>query len=163
MPQELCSTQDVLDILRDGVAIEVGQNDPTETNSVDVSIAQVDKVRREAEAEVEAELSRFYSVPLLLVESRTISLLRQLSTWKAGYGAYLMLHPQMTADNLPAAVMQWAILAEERMKRLAPEGKETLVQGRDIILEGETLLVSSGSQGVPAFAMTRGVPYGEAE
>ena len=163
MPQEYCTTQDVLDMLRDGVHINVGQVDPTETNAVDVSHAQIDQKRREAEAEIEGELSRFYSVPLLLVESRDILLLRQLATWKAAYSAYLMIFPQMTIDSIPAAVLQWAGLADERMKRLAPEGKETLVQGRDIILAGETLLVSAGNQGTAAFAMTRGIPYGGEE
>jgi hypothetical protein len=163
MPQEYCSTQDVLDLLRDGVAIEVGQLDPTTTNAIDVSIAQVDAKRVEAEAEIEGEMSRFYSVPLLLVESRTIALLRRLATWKAAYSVYLMIHPQFTLDSIPAAVLQWAGLADEQLKRLAPEGKETLVQGRDIILNGETLLVSSGTQGAAAFAMTRGLPYGGSE
>lgn len=150
----------VAKLLRDGVRVVLSQDEPTGTNGVDMSYSNAEAYRTAVEAEITQRLGRFYSVPLAMSNIGTIEILKSVATYLTGVKVWLALHPTMTIDRLPAAVLEWRDSAEKMLGRIVPEGKQYPVDGRDIILDGETLRTSAGNAGTVAAYTTRLMGYG---
>lgn len=148
------SVQEIADLLRRTVRINILQDEPTTANQGDVSFAHVDSIRNTVEAKMLLRLGKFYQLPMALVNVNTIRTLRTVATYLAGYEVYLVIMPQMTVDALPAAVLQWKVEGDDTMDRIAPDKREGLIDGRDPILGGETLRVSAGTPGRVAAYVT---------
>lgn len=133
------------------------------SNTTDISVETAESFRLQAEADIEARLSRFYNTPLELTNRTTINLIRQVATRKTAYAIYLALRPMLTAENIPIAVQKWDDEAESTLRRIVPEGKDSPVAGRDIILEGESTKFDAGSVGGTSVAFTTTLPFGRAD
>jgi hypothetical protein len=154
------TTDLVADQLRRDVRVEIGQAEPSDTNQIDLSFAGVDSIRIRVEGELSHNFGRFYSLPLALIDRNTISLVEKLATELTAYNCWLSIHPQMTRDTLPAAVLEWKKNADALMEKIVPSGKSAAQRGRDIILEGETLIAGADSPGTPSVVFTRFLPFG---
>jgi len=160
MATSYTTTDLVADQLRRDVRVEIGQAEPTDTNQIDLSFAGVDSIRIRVEGELAHNFGRFYSLPLKLIDRNTISLVEKLATELTAYNCWLAIHPQMTRENLPAAVMEWKKNADALMEKIVPSGKSTAQSGRDIILSGESLVAGAGAAGTAAVVLTRFAPFG---
>jgi hypothetical protein len=160
MATSYTTTDLVADQLRRDVRVEIGQAEPSGTNQIDISFAGVDSIRIRVEGELSHNFGRFYSLPLALVDRNTISLIEKIATELTAYNCWLAIHPQMTRDALPAAILEWKKNADALLEKIVPTGKSTAQSGRDIILQGESLLAGSGSPGTAAVIITRFLPFG---
>jgi hypothetical protein len=163
MATSYTTTDLVADQLRRDVRVEIGQAEPSDTNQIDLSFAGVDSIRIRVEGELSHNFGRFYSIPLRLTDRNTISLVEKLATELTAYNCWLAIHPQMTRDGLPAAVMEWKKNADALLAQIVPPGKSTAQRGRDIILEGESLLAGAGTAGTASVVLTRFAPFGGTE
>ena len=160
MATSYTTTDLVADQLRRDVRVEIGQAEPSGTNQIDISFAGVDSIRIRVEGELSHNFGRFYSLPLALVDRNTISLIEKIATELTAYNCWLAIHPQMTRDALPAAILEWKKNADALLEKIVPTGKSTAQSERDIILQGESLLAGSGSPGTAAVIITRFLPFG---
>jgi len=153
----------VADQLRQNVRVNVGNEEPSATNQVDISFAGIDMIRLRVEGELSHQFGRFYSVPLKLTDANTINLVEKIATELTAYNCWLVIHPMMTRENLPASVLEWKKNADATMEKIVPSGRSMAETGRDIILAGETLLSASGTAGGAAIALSRFTPFGGSE
>lgn len=160
MAKALTNRDLVCDKLTRNVRITIEQDEPSATNAIDISFNGVDQERVGAESEIVMRLSRFYTVPLTLTDSSTVDLLQELATKLSAYRVWLRVNPSATREDIPGSVAQWKRDYDEMMEQIVPKGKSTAQVGRDIILEGESLLAGAGTAGTAAIAITRFLPYG---
>ncbi|MEW5875818.1 MAG: hypothetical protein AB1752_11645 [Candidatus Zixiibacteriota bacterium] len=141
--------------------IKVGDEEPdAATNEYDLSRTTIDNWRTRQEAIIVNRLSRFYVVPLALTSDRTVELLKDIATRYGAYAVWLALHPQRTRDNLPASVTLWKSEADALLDQIVPLGKNEPVDGRDIILDGESLRTGAGDIGTAAVEFTTLLGFG---
>lgn len=140
-------------LMRDA-RVQIMDAEPAEGNESDLSHASVEVQIQKAESEITLRLSRFYTLPLSLSDHETVTLLNSMATNLAAYKCYLIFQPGMTRDALPAAVQEWKKDVDAMLERIVPTGKTAPVAGRDIILDGESLLAGAGTVGVSAVALT---------
>jgi len=160
MATNYTTTELVADQLQRDVRVEIGQAEPTDANQIDISFAGIDSIRIRVEGELSHRFGRFYSLPLVLTDRNTVSLVEKIATELTAYNCWLVIHPSMTRDALPAAVLEWKKNADALIDQIVPPGRQTAQVGRDIILVGESLLAGAGSPGTAAVVMTRFMPFG---
>jgi len=159
---DLTTLQHVETLLRTAVnRVNIGDEQPDpDQNDYDISRQTIESYRDEQEANVLNRLSRFYSIPLALTSTRTVQMLRDIATRLTAYKAWLAIHPTMTSVNMPEAVKLWKSEADAMLNQIVPEGKSEPLAGRDIILDGESLLTGAGTQGTSALSFTTKLPWG---
>lgn len=141
--------------------ISVGDSEPdADLNDYDLTRATIETWRQREESKIVNRLSRFYVIPLALTSTRTVDMLRDIATRYGAYAVWLALHPLLTRDNIPASVMLWKSEADELLNQIVPLGKDEPVDGRDIILDGESLRAGAGDIGSTAMAFTTTLPFG---
>ena len=141
--------------------IVIGDDEPQPgINDIDVSTATVDGVLNSVEKRVTARLGRFYNTPLALADPDTVELIRGIVVRLAAYEIWTMIDTTLSTGELPAVVQAWKTNAEADLQMIVPIGQETPLDGRDIILPGETLRGASGDVGGLVFGITRSLPYG---
>uniref|UniRef100_A0A6M3JCS9 Uncharacterized protein n=2 Tax=viral metagenome TaxID=1070528 RepID=A0A6M3JCS9_9ZZZZ len=130
------------------------------TNTFIIERTLVEEIISSAESMITARIGRFYSTPLSLDKPKTIKFLREIATKEAAYQVWLTINPALTTQDLPAAVREWKAYVEAMIEGIVPKGKTSAVQGRDIILEGETLLTDSDDPGRANVEFTTLLPWG---
>ena len=140
--------------------IVIADEEPTNTNDVDMSRATADSIRTEMEAGIIGRLSRFYQVPLTLGNESDALLLKSIATRLAAYEIWTLLHGTVSAEDVPAGVIRWKETADDLLKQVVPDNMSSPEPGKAIILQGENVLTSTGDAETPHIAITNGLPYG---
>ena len=141
--------------------VEFGDDEPDPgTNTIDMSYAQVDNLRRRVESSMTQRLARFYTTPLNLTDEDTAMIINDIATKLVAFQVYSVLHQNMSSDELPAVVEEWRRDAEEKMNQIIPIGKSQAKAGRDVILEGETLKTGAGDATTANIAFTNKLSHG---
>jgi hypothetical protein len=141
--------------------IDIGEKQPDPaTNTHDISRADIHAIQMSAESAITARLSRFYAQPMSLRGERTRILLKEIATKLVGYSVWSALQPTATIEEVPAAVRQWKIEADALLDQIVPLGKTAPVAGRDILLDGEALVIGAGQQTDLAVSFTTTFPFG---
>lgn len=154
-------TEEILELVQSQAGrIVVSETAPTDSNDVNVTYDSIERVRLKRESQITTRLARFYVVPLSLVAETTNKTIRRIATYLAAYDVYLQVHPTLTTIDLPAAVKLWHDDAMAEIEAIVPRGKTAPVDGRDVILDGETLRTGAGDAGTAAVAITRFLPVG---
>jgi hypothetical protein len=156
----LTSREEVEKQLMRDARVQILDAEPAEGNESDLSHTSVEVQIQKAESEIIVRLSRFYDVPLSMSNHNTVTMLNAMATNLAAYKCYLIFQPGMTKDNLPAAVLEWKKDVDAMLERIVPTGKSAPVAGRDIVLEGESLIAGAGTPGTAAIALTQFIPFG---
>ena len=159
---DLTTLQHVETLLRTAVdRVNIGDEAPDpDQNDYDISRPTIESFRDEQEGIVLNRLSRFYTIPLALTSNRTIQMLRDIATRLTAYKAWLAIHPTITTLNMPESVKLWKSEAETMLDQIVPTGKSEPLAGRDILLDGESLLTGAGTPGTSALAFTTKLPWG---
>lgn len=141
--------------------LSIGDTAPSPgTNTFIIERTLVEEIINSAEQMITSRIGRFYTTPLSLDKPETIKLLREIATKEAAYNVWLTINPALTTQDLPAAVRAWKEYVEAMLEGIVPKGKATAIQGRDILLAGETLLTESDDPGVANAVFTTGLPWG---
>ena len=130
------------------------------TNNVNIRTKVVEDIKYKVESEMERRFARFYQVPLSLTVESTAQMVANIAMQLTGYKIWLTLHPQMTIDDLPASVTLWKTEADATMLAILPKGQTSPLAGRDILLEGELLLVDAGDPGEAIAGVGNAAPFG---
>jgi len=163
MAEDLTSLKDVeRQIMSAGLGrISIGDTAPDPgTNDYVIERTAVEEIIATAIREITGRLGRFYVTPLTLTDPQTIGLLRGIATKEAAYQVWLTINPALTIDDLPAAVKAWKKSAESLLESIVPKGKASAVDGRDIILDGESLSTAADDPGTAAVIFTTALPHG---
>lgn len=160
MATTFTTTDLIVEQLRRNVRIVIDTAEPSESNAIDISFSGINAQRVRVEGDISLNLGRFYSIPLALTSQNTIKTLEKLATDLSCYSVWLVVHSGTTSDQIPASVQEWKSNADALMERIVPKGKSTALAGRDIILEGESLLAAAGTPGVSAITLTQFLPFG---
>ena len=142
--------------------VTLGYDEPKPgVNEIDMSYNTADSHRTDVEREIELRVGRFYAVPLALVTEGTISILDTIACKKTCYEIWSVLNPEFTNEEIPSSVRGWYDSAEMLLERIVPKGKTSPKIGRDIILDGETMLAAADDPSVANFKMTASIPWGK--
>lgn len=166
MAAQMCSIDDILTHLQTlggRIQLATDENPPSDTNATQITRETIESQRMTREAQITTRMSRFYATPLGLLAETTSDLMRRIATYLVSYDIWIHLHPNLTMDDLPVGVKEWKTEAEAELEAIVPKGKEAPVAGRDVVLDGESLLVGAGDAGVPSVAFSRFLPGGGEE
>lgn len=156
---DIANIEELLRTVTPGMRVGDEEPDPP-NNDYDLSRSSIDNWRGRQEAIIVSRLSRFYATPLALTSTTTISLLKEIATKLSAYAVWLALHPLRTRDQLPASIELWKKEADMTLDQIVPLGKDQPVDGRDIILEGESLRAGAGDIGTAEVSFTTLLPFG---